>query len=612
MNETPLISGRYRITGLLGQGLFSDVLKAEDTVLGRKVALKVLKPDLARDQRIVAQFTQDARVSTELIHENIAHVLDVGSATFDPSSEVVRPFVVVERISGLTLTDLLARGPLKPLEACRITDGVLSALEVAHRRGITHQGITPNNVLISTSGSVKLSDVGLSAGVRSAAGLAVPQDAVEWRAPELATGAPVDARADLFSVGVLLFAMLTGEVPFPGGYAGSRAPMASRLNERVPVALNLVVARSLEPQPESRYVSATEFGSDLAGVVATLQEPGSGSTEGFESSPPEVPGTLVSEIPPAAVPSSPFIQNASVEAAAFSTTTQVLAGRSGGDLPPTERMESVAQTETDKLVALFGRNAVSANTTFEPSLPQRRRQRGRVVLGLVVSLVFVISISMVTLWVLNIKPVDFFPTSARSVPNVVGYDYTKAAAALTEAGLTPIRVDEPNAKVPLGSVIRIDPDANKEVDIGTRITVYVSSGLSEVAIPNVSGMTVEQATAELKKLGLLVGSNVKGNSATIAQGLVIATTPVAGAMSKTGVSVELVISSGQVTIPDLVGKTIDAAAALLGGSDIMITPSLQADTTCRVGADGVVVTSQSVPPGDTPVGTPITLTYCAG
>jgi serine/threonine-protein kinase len=275
-------------------------------------------------------------------------------------------------------------------------------------------------------------------------------------------------------------------------------------------------------------------------------------------------------------------------------------------------MDAVAPTETDKLVMLFGRNAVSADREFEASVPQKGRQRGRIVLGLVVSLVFVIAISMVTLWVLNIKPVDFFPTSARTIPNVVGFDYTKAASAITQAGLTPVRVDEPNAKVPLGAVIRTDPDAKKEVDIGTRVTVYVSSGLSEVVIPNLSGMTVEQATAELKKLGLIVGTNSKGNSATIAQGVVVATTPVAGAMAKTGASVGLVISSGQVTIPDLTGMTVDAAANLLGGSDIMITPSLQADTSCRIGAGGVIVTSQSVAPGDTPAGTPITLTYCSG
>jgi serine/threonine-protein kinase len=261
---------------------------------------------------------------------------------------------------------------------------------------------------------------------------------------------------------------------------------------------------------------------------------------------------------------------------------------------------------------LFGRNAVSANTEFEPSLPQKQRQRGRTALGLVVSLVFVVAISMVTLWVLNIKPVDFFPSSARTVPSVVGFDYTKAAAAITEAGLTPVRVDEPNAKVPLGAVIRIDPDANKEVDIGTRITVYVSSGLSEVTIPDVGGMTLEEATAELKKLGLVVGVSVKGNSATIPQGMVVATTPVGGATLKTGSTVDLVISSGQVTIPDFTGMTVDAAAGILSGSDISITPSLQADTACLVSERGIVVTSQSVAPGDIPAGTPITLTYCAG
>ena len=603
MNETPLIAGRYRITGLLGQGMFTDVYKADDTVLDRKVALKVLKLELSRDPRIVERFTQDARFSTELVHENIAHVLDVGVARFDASDAAERPFVIVERVSGLTLTDLLARGPIKPVEACRIAGQVLAALDVAHRKGITHQGITPNNVLISTSGAAKLSDVGLSAGVRSVTGMSVPQEAVEWRAPELAA-APADVRADLFSVGVLLFTMLTGRVPFPGGYTGVRAPMASSLNDRIPVPLNLVLARALEPQPASRYATSTDFLADLTAVVSTLE-----GTVGTAGPAPHMP---VAPIAPVGLPAAASVTTAASGASSVVPTAQLLADRSGNDLPPTERIDSVAQTETDKLVMLFGRNAVSSGTEFEASLPRKRRQRGRLGLGLMVSLVFVIAISMVTLWVLNIKPVDFFPSSARSVPNVVGFDYTKAASAITEAGLTPVRVDEPNAKVPLGAVIRVDPDVNREVDIGTRITVYVSSGLSEVTIPNVSGMTIAEATAELKKLGLIVGVNVTGNSATIAQGMVVATTPAAGAQAKTGVTVDLVVSSGQVTIPDLTGMTVDAAAGVLAGSDISITPSLQADTACPASASGVLVTSQSVAPGNTPAGTPITLTYCAG
>ncbi len=599
MNETPLISGRYRITGLLGHGLFTDVYKADDTVLGRKVALKVLKSDFARNPSIVSRFNQDSRSSTDLVHENIAHVLDVGSAVFDPATTEQRPFVTMERVSGLPLTDLLARGPLKPAEACRIADSVLSALEAAHRKGVVHQGITPNNVLISTTGSVKLSDVGLSAGIREAAGLSVPQDAVEWRAPELSGSGPADVRADVFSVGVLLFAMLTGEVPFPGGYAGTRAAMASSLNDRIPISLNLVVARALEPRPESRFASAAQFQAELreasAGLPGAIPEMAEQRVPDAES--PVVVPTIVE--PPAVLPPAPIATTSALRSPSY-------------DLPPTERMDSVPPTTTDSLVMLFGRSAVSQGGGFEPSLPAKQRQRGRVVLGLVVSLVFVVAISMVTLWVLNIKPVDFFPTSARTVPNVIGFDYTKAAEAVTKAGLTPVRIDEPNAKVPLGAVIRIDPNADKEVDIGTRITLYVSSGLSDVAIPNISGMTVEEATAALKKLGLVVGSSSQGNSATIAQGLVVGTTPAAGSTAKTGVAVNLILSSGQVTIPDLTGMTVDAATAVLGSSEIMITPSLQADTTCRVGADGVVVTSQSVPPGDTPARTPITLTYCAG
>ena len=608
MNETPLIAGRYRITGLLGQGLFTDVYKAEDTVLGRKVALKVLKSEYARNPAVVARFNQDARASTELVHENFAHVLDVGSAVFDSAAAEQRPFVAMERVSGLSVAELLARGPLKPAEACRIADSVLSALDVAHHKGVVHQGISPSNVLLATTGSVKLSDAGLSAGIQAASGLGIPQDTVEWHAPEWSVAGPPDVRSDVFSVGVLLFAMLTGEVPFPGGYAGSRAVMASSLNERIPISLNLVVARALEPRPESRFASAAEFQAELREAAAGLPGGFSDVSSGLSSD--EVPHLPVPpvvsapnavppvSIPPVAVPPAP------VTTAAQRPTSD--------DLPPTERMESVPPTTTDSLVMLFGRSAVSQGKEFEPSLPLKRRQRGRVVLGLVVSLVFVVAISMVTLWVLNIKPVDFFPSSARTVPSVVGFDYAKAAEAITKAGLTPVRIDEANAKVPLGAVIRVDPDANKEVDIGTRITVYVSSGLSEVVIPNLSGMTVEEATVALKKLGLDVGTRTQGNSATIAQGLIVTTTPAVGSTAKTGVKINLVISSGQVTIPDLTGMTIDAAAGILGGSTILLTPSLQADTSCRVGADGVVVTSQSVPPGDTPAGTPITLTYCAG
>ena len=412
--------------------------------------------------------------------------------------------------------------------------------------------------------------------------------------------------------------MLTGTSAFPGGYRGSRAPAASSINSRISPAIDILLAQALEPSAEFRFSSAHEF------LAALERIDGNAPTEASRDGAADVPDGEVPARASLALPPSPILSAVplAVSPGAATITGMAEAGGvpssglesrgSGVDLPPTERMDALPPTETDKLIAMFGRNAVSEDASFEASLPEKRRRRGRVALGLVVSLVFVVAISMVTLWVLNIKPVDFFPSSARTVPNVLGFTYDRAAAAISDAGLTPVRVDEANAKVPLNSVIRTNPNAKKQVDIGTRVTLFVSTGLAEIQVPNVSGMTVEAATAELKKAGLVVGDTSKGNSPTFAQGTVISTNPASGATSKSGATISLVVSSGQVTIPDLTGKKIEEAAAILSASDILITPSIVADPSCKPGAGGVVVISQSVGPGDVPTGTPITLVYCAG
>ena len=593
MSDYGLISGRYRVSGVLGEGTFTDVFKADDTVLERKVAVKVLNEELSREALINGRFSLDARLLTDLVHEHVVHVLDVGSAVLDPSTGTKRPYVVMERVTGLNLSQLIERGPLKFTEANRILSEILSALDTAHRKGLTHLGLSPANVLIATNGATKVADFGISAGIRQELGGGFQDVQRDFAAPEVLAGQPGDARSDIFSAGALFFTMLTGTSAFPGGYRGSRAPAASSINTRVPPAVDIVLAQALEPSAEFRFASAHEFLVALASIRDIEAEP------------------LLSATPP-------MLGSVGVTAGVAADTSRmgsvgILDVRDDDlDLPPTERMEALPPTETDKLIAMFGRNAVSEDSTFEASLPEKRRRRGRLALGLVVSLVFVVVISMVTLWVLNIKPVDFFPSSSRTIPNVVGFKYDAAAAAIADAGLTPVRVNEANAKVPINSVIRTDPSADKHVDIGTRVTLYVSSGLAEIQVPNVSGMSVEAATAELTKAGFAVGGTSKGNSASFPQGTVISTTPAAGAPLKTGEKVTLLVSSGQVTIPDLTGKKIDEAAAILSASDIMLTPSLQADPSCKPGAEGVVVISQSVGPGDVPTGTSITLVYCAG
>ena len=610
-SDAPLISGRYRITGSLGRGSTTQVYKADDITLGRKVAIKVLDGPLADDPRVIARFAQEARMATTLVHPHIGRVYDVGSDRFPDNPERERPYLVMERVSGLPLTRLVERGAIKATEAERLTGEILAALDYAHRAGIVHRDLKPSNILISSNGSVKVVDFGIAASLTEA-GDGIFHGDPDYSAPEATSGQRLDARSDLYSTGVLFFQMLTGKVPLPGGYSGTRAVAASSLNERVPVALNVVVARALEPVPASRYQSAKDFLADLNraddGIVPSV------------SVIPDVQETLlgVSAVPGAASGVMAAVAAGAIESAAVTTPALVGSSGSGDNLPPTEALTHVPeassgpQTETDELVTLFGRSAISTNQEFSPSLPASSRQRGRVALGLAVSVVFVIAISMVTMWVLNIKPVDFFPSSARTVPNVVGYTYTKAVAAIEEAGMTAVRVDEPSKTVPKDAVIRTDPDADKSVDIGTRVTLYVSSGIAQIDIPNVGGMTLDAATSELTKAGFKVGTSSQANSAVIAKGLVIGTTPEANQPAKSGSTVNLIISNGMINIPDLTGKKVDEAASILGTEAIMLTPTLQADRGCKASADGITVSGQSIPPGDVPAGTPITLTYCAG
>lgn len=603
--EETVISGRYRISGKIGRGSFTDVYKAEDLALGRKVALKVLAAEHCDDQRVVARFSQEARMATNLVHDHIGRVYDVGHAQFPDSPERDRPFLVMERVPGLPLARLVERGPLRPAEAERLTAEILDALEYAHRTGIIHRDLKPSNVLVATSGSVKVVDFGIAAALTEA-GDRVFQGDVDYAAPEARNGQRQDARSDLYSVGVLLFQMLTGQVPLPGGYAGIRATAASSINERVPVALNIVAARALEPVPASRYQSARDFRADLASAESGVI-PRTSTVPDVQEALLGVSSVTVPEVTDGFGPS----------AGPTSGSGRILTP-SEADLPATEALthvpanESGPPTETDELVTLFGRNAVSTNQEFSPSLPANSRQRGRVALGLVVSLVFVVVISMVTMWVLNIKPVDFFPSSARTVPNVVGFTYTKAVDALKKAGLTVVRADEPSLTVPKEAVIRTDPSADKKVDLGTRVTLYVSSGVAQVEVPDISGMSVDMASGELTKAGFKVGATSEGNSATIAQGLVLGTSPEKGKLVQAGSTINLVVSNGMINIPDLTGKKIDEATSILSSEAIMLTPQLQADRTCKASADGITVNSQSIPPGDVPAGTPIILVYCAG
>ncbi|MFC9559715.1 Stk1 family PASTA domain-containing Ser/Thr kinase [Agromyces sp. NPDC056965] len=562
-DEGRVLAGRYRVGALIGRGGMSDVHVGTDTRLGRQVAIKLLKPQLATDPAFRMRFRQEAQSAARMAHPTIVRVFDAGEETVVDAAgqEVQLPFIVMEFVEGRLLKDIIHDGPLEASAAVRVIDGVLTALEYSHRAGVVHRDIKPGNIMITTTGQVKVMDFGIARAVSDSSTTVAQTTAIlgtaSYFSPEQAKGETVDARTDLYSTGVVLFEMLTGRPPFRGDtpvavayqHVSERPVKPSVINPKVSPALDSVVMHALAKNRDQRYQTAAEFRTDVdtaaAGRVPVHREPDQAT---------------------------------------------MLFGAPTGSLSSSElALRQLAEDET-------------------MTRTQRRPPAIWIWSGIIGVIVIVIAVMY---WAFNLEPSADLPSNVREIPVLTGSTYEEAVDALQELGLPATRVDKSDDTVPAGEVINTDPPAHEIVDNGTAVTVFVSTGRQAVAIPDLRNKTLEQAKADLTALGLVPGVETRESSPTVPGDTVLGTTPEAGASAELGTTVDFRISSGMVTLTDVTGQTLEAATSYLAAENLQLTAVPKPDASCKA-EPGSPVTRQSLAPGDVPQHSTVELTYCAG
>ena len=560
---TRMLAGRYQIGALLGRGGMADVHAGIDTRLGRKVAIKLLKPSLANDPKFRLLFREEAQKAARMAHPTIVRVFDAGEETVRDARGIESqiPFIVMEFVDGRLLKDIVSDGPLEPNEAARIVAQVLTALEYSHRALLVHRDIKPGNIMVTQNGQVKVMDFGIARAVSDNSATVADTSAVfgsaQYSSPVQARGETVDARTDLYSTGVVLFELLTGMPPFHGDRAVavayqhiSEAPARpSSINPKVSPALDAVALRALEKDKFSRYQSAAEFRTALEAAAAG-----------------EVP--LTKKVVKDDFNDTLFGANPASRAGSEATMRQL--SNSADD--------RVVRTQSRPPVAwIWG--------------------------GITIMAVILVAVMY---WVLTLQPTPIGGTLAVAVPNVVGQTYESGAQKITDLALIPTRISEASDDVPEGAITRVDPAPGTKVGKGYTVKVWVSTGATLISIPALLNMTEETAIKALKDAGFDYGSTTTTHSSSVPAGIVVGTSPEGGTTARKGTVVSLVVSDGLIDVPSVVGKPIsDANRELLPlGLNIVLNPDN--------GCSGNAVTAQSLPPGAQPQKSSVTLTYCTG
>jgi eukaryotic-like serine/threonine-protein kinase len=553
-----LFDKRYMIKRKLGSGGMADVYLAEDQELGRRVALKLLDDRHASDEQFVERFRREAQSAAGLNHPNIVSIFDRGRAegTY---------YIAMEYLDGRTLKELLVRnGPTPVPIAIDYARQILGALAFAHRNGIIHRDIKPHNIVVGGDGRLKVTDFGIArsgASQMTEAGSIV--GTAQYLSPEQARGAPVDPRSDLYSLGIVLYEMLTGTVPFTGDTPVeiamkhlSQVPVPpSELRPEVPHDFDAVVMRALAKDPDQRYASAEEMDADLARVargVAVSQETEDAMTQ--------------------------VLSGAGIAAA------QTMVTRPRGVAPP-------------------------APPPYRPaSSYYEEPPRGRSIWPWLIALGLIIA-GGIGGWFLYTKIQDQLDANKPvAVPDVLLLQRDLAVLKIQQAGLTPRVVKAPDDTVPRGQVSQENPGGGSKVGKGSTVNLVVSSGKPRVQVPNVVGQSVTAAVTALAEKGLSpkithVFSGEPPDTVTGQQ-------PHAGDSLIKGSVVHINVSRGAkpVPVPDVTNQPYaNAKSALEGQGFVVSRVDIQSDL-----ANGVVVASDPPPGTSVSKGSKVTLSVSKG
>jgi eukaryotic-like serine/threonine-protein kinase len=518
-----LFDGRYRILRKLGSGGMANVYLAEDEDLGRRVAIKILSERYANDESFNERFRREAKSAASLSHPNIVSIYDRGEADGIP-------YIAMEVIEGRSLKELiLTRGPLPLATAIDYAHQILDALRFAHRNGIIHRDIKPHNILLGVENRAKVTDFGIArAGASQMTEVGSIMGTAQYLSPEQARGAPVTAASDLYSVGIVLYEMLTGQVPFSGDSAIEIAmkhlnetprPPSSLRPELTP-ELDQVVLRALAKNPEDRYQASEEFSADLdrveAGIPIAPETSAAATailTGGFETSATRVipPTETARQLPPA-------------QPAAPRRPPPTYPPRYGYDEPPRKRKR------------------------FLPWLLVILLLAGAAVAG----------------WYVYSQIQAELKSTQVAVPSVIGLERKLAVKKIEDQGLQADVATGVGTAEDRGKVIDQNPDGGTRIEEGGTVRILVSIGPEQVEVPDVVGKPLDEATQTLANAGFR-WTTKRVFSPDVPEGEVIKQNPKPGEQAETGASVTLTVSRGQelAAVPDVLQQTRPSAESEL-------------------------------------------------
>jgi beta-lactam-binding protein with PASTA domain/predicted Ser/Thr protein kinase len=505
-----VLGDRYRIEARIGAGGMAEVFRGFDPVLNRTVAIKVLLPQFARDTSFVQRFRREAQAAARLNQPNIVAVYDTGA---DDGTQ----YIVMEFIEGRTLGEFLSSGRKPtPVQAAEIAQKICAALTAAHAVGVIHRDIKPGNVMVTREGTVKVMDFGIARvmGPETAPQTSAVLGTASYLSPEQAQGSPVDARTDIYSLGAVLYEMLTGRPPFMGEtpvavaykQVNETPVVPSQLNPDVPARLDAVVMKALSKNPSNRYQTAEEFSADLGRVIKGQD-----------------------------VEATPLMAGAVAGAA-----TQVIARpQQTAVLPPTEAPKGSGR---------------------------------KVWLGILIGILVVAILGGGGYLLVNSLTTNENGGVTVVVPDVVGLTRVEAETLLAERGLeTAVKRRETDpADAEPGTVVDQDPNKNTEVGNGAEVTIWIAVEPSAVQVPDLEGLSVSAAQSALSEAGLVLGSQFQESSSTVDAGQITRSDPAALDEVEKGSAVDVFVSTGPelVEVPDVSSSCLSVGGARSALSDV--------------------------------------------
>ncbi len=547
-----LAGGRYTVGELIGHGGMAQVHIGTDTRLGRTVAIKIMRSDLAEDSIFLTRFRREARAVAQLNNPNIVSIYDSGEEQLEDAAgnTVQVPYIVMEYIKGQTLRDIIqVNGSLSPQDAEQVMIGVLNALDYSHRMGIIHRDIKPGNIMISDQGTVKVMDFGIARAMDDSSATMTQNQGVvgtaQYLSPEQARGEQVGAKSDLYSAGCVLYEMLTGKPPFTGDSAVAIAyqhvsETATPISTLVPgldKRWDSIVAKAMAKDTENRYADAAAFRQDIVTLahggmpIAANAHPLTDLSKTSQAQ--DVPQTAA--MPQASVEQTSTLSTGSLPAAYGPAAADSASGAAAG----TSTRALARKEEQDK-----------------------KKRRNIIIISVILGIAALAAI-MLGIW--------FVYNSQNNLVSVPTIDSSMSASTAKEtiesAGLHFQQETDDNSSEPRGTFTRQDPTGGTRVAKGSTVRVWFSSGPRARTIPNVKGMTQQAATSALTSAGFKVSSVATENSATVEKDHVTRTDPASGTQQPQGTSVILYISTGQTTVPTgLVGKPRNEAVRRLNNN----------------------------------------------